>query len=278
MIKWWSSNCLKLRGKMLLCSLPSFLVKSWDLCCPCYPGRKSICWMVLKIRLFPYLPTLQMQCMFGSMLYCFHSHPVRSPECLCLFPAMSYCTAGANAVPPGGLPEPILTRRITWKVSIYLFIRFGSQLALSFVASASLKTWFCLFMFFLVVRKKFGTFQPSFGGKFSELSNQISIHMSKPASLGSYFQEETDNDFCIQQDTAWVEVMRLSHQFLFPHFFPPSLICKLIYCKLYWDCWCLLQFMLDLMEAAAPPVSPLSKPPGLHHGLSAWAPAAWISH
>lgn len=67
-----------------------------------------------------------------------------------------------------------------------------------------------------MVRKVFGRFQPSFGGNFLEASSQIYIHMSKPAVLLFFFQEETDNNFCIQQDTAWVEGMGLSHQFLFP--------------------------------------------------------------
>lgn len=177
MIKWWSSNYLKLRSKLLLCRHPSFLVENRDLCCPYYPGRKSICWMVLKIRLFPYLPILQMQRMFGSMFYCFHSHPVRSPEALCLFPGMCYCTAGAKAVQGEGttllsLPKPILTRRLTWKVSIHLFIRSGSQLALSFVVSASLKAWFCLFMFFLLSEKKFGRFTQALRESFQNLLAQ----------------------------------------------------------------------------------------------------------
>lgn len=122
---------------------------------------------------------------------------------------------------PAELPKPVLTRRLTWKVSIHLFIRFGSQLALSFVVSASLKTWFCLFMVFLSSEKKFGRFHPSFKRNFSEPSSPKYTHTSKPASLGFYFQGKTDNHFCIQQDTASVEIIGLSHKFLFPLFFLP---------------------------------------------------------
>lgn len=154
---------------MLLCSLPSFLVNSWDLCCPYYPGRKSICWMVLKIRIFPYFPILQTQYMFGSMFYCFHSHPVE-PWGLMHLPwhvllhSWGQCSSRRRYY-PGKLPKPILTRRLTWKVSIHLFIRFGSQLTLSFVVSASLKTWFCLFMFFLW-SEKFWHISAKLWGKF----------------------------------------------------------------------------------------------------------------
>lgn len=71
-------------------------------------------------------------------------------------------------------------------------------------------------MFFLWSEKKIGRFQPSLEGNFSESSSQIHTCMSKPASLGFYFQDKTYNHFCIQQDTAWVEIMGLSHQFLLP--------------------------------------------------------------
>lgn len=121
---------------------------------------------------------------------------------------------------PGELPKLILTRRPTWKVSIHLFIRFGSQLALSFVVSVSLKTCFYFFMFFLWSEK---FWQSSFEGKFSEHSSQIYIHISKPVSLGFYFQDEIDNHFYIRQDTTWIEVMGLSQQFLLPLFFFPSI-------------------------------------------------------
>lgn len=89
---------------------------------------------------------------------------------------------------PAGLPEPILTRRLTWKVAINLFIRFGIQLALSFEVSASLKTEFCLFMFFLWLEKFLAGFSQALGEIFSEASSQIYIHMTKFAVWGFFFR------------------------------------------------------------------------------------------
>lgn len=214
MIKGWLSSCLKRRSKMLLCGLWSFLVKSWDLCYPYYPGRKSICCMVhggKKTPHFPYFPVLQMRSMSGSMFYCFHSQPWKSPQALCLFPAMCYCAAGPNAVQGEaatlvGCLSLFSPEDLTWKVSINLFIRFGIQLALSFEVSASLKTGVCLFMFFLWLEKFLAGFSQALGEIFQKPParySYICLNLLVCWFVWFFFQEETDNDFCIQQDTAW---------------------------------------------------------------------------
>lgn len=70
---------------------------------------------------------------------------------------------------------------------------------------------------FLLWSEKF--WQTSFEGNFSEPPSQIYIHISKPVSLGFYFQDEIDNHFYIRQDTTGIEVMGLSHQFSLLLFF-----------------------------------------------------------
>ena len=116
---------------------------------------------------------------------------------------------------PAGLPEPILTGRLTWKVAINLFIRFGIQLALSFEVSASLKTEFCLFMFFLWLEKFLAGFSQALGEIFQKLLVRYTYKWLN-LLFGAFFSGGTDIDFCIRQDTVWVEGVGLSHQFFFP--------------------------------------------------------------
>lgn len=171
MIKGWLSSCLKLRSKMLLCGLQSFPVKCWDLCYLCYPGRKSICCMVHGGNKTPHFPTSS--CL-ANVKYVWlrvlslSLSPCKEPSGLMPLPHHVLLHSrgqhgSRKSSYPGGLPEPILTRRCTWKVSISLFIRFGIQLALSFEVSALLKTGVCLFMFFLWLEKFLAGFSEALG-------------------------------------------------------------------------------------------------------------------
>lgn len=165
---------------MLLCGLQSFLAKSWDVL-SYYPGKKSICCMVhsgKKTPRFPYLPVLQIQSMSGSMFYSFHSHPVRSPQALCLFPVICYCAAQANAAQG----EATTLICVAWaysyqKTDLKSFHQSVYQIwdAIStFIWSICFTQNWLLFVYvFLLVRKVFGRFQPSFGEKLSEGSSQI---------------------------------------------------------------------------------------------------------
>lgn len=118
---------------------------------------------------FPYLPILQMRSMPGSMFYCFHFHPVRIPQALCLFPAMCYCTARANTVQGEastlvGCLSPFSPEDLLEKFPSICLSDLGKfQLALSFEVSASLKTGVCLFMFFLWLEKFLAGFSQALG-------------------------------------------------------------------------------------------------------------------
>lgn len=70
-------------------------------------------------------------------------------------------------------------------------------------------------MFFLWLEKFLAGFSQALGEIFSEASSQIYIHMTKFAVWG-FFSQGTDIDFCIQQDTVWVEGVGLSHQLFSP--------------------------------------------------------------
>lgn len=116
---------------------------------------------------------------------------------------------------PAGLPEPILTRRLTWKVAINLFIRFGIQLALSFEVSASLITEFCLFMFFLWLEKFLAGFSQALGEIFQKLLVRYT-YVWLNLLFGAFFQEELISIFAFGKTLCGLRVWGFPINFFSP--------------------------------------------------------------
>lgn len=140
------------------------------------------------------------------------------------------------------LPEPILTRRLTWKVSINLFIRFGMQSALSFEVSASLKTSFCLFMFFFWLEKFMADFSQALGKNCQKpLAGYINTYICLNLLVCCCFLVLVFVLFCFfrrklmifafSKTLCGLRVWGFPNNF-YSHkiYISPSLICKLICC------------------------------------------------